>query len=254
MKIIYETFVITKNFRFVFALEGKGKQERRKLFKKYKLGARKALQITESHKAKASELLSFLGSLQIKTIKGEADDAIAAYVATLDPTDTVVIVTEDKDLWQLVKDPYRRVLSVRRGCITESEVIQNLHGIKPSEILLYKALCGDSSDNLPRVKGLRSQTAIRLIHREKTLKKLLRAVKDLDEVSWVTDRERSSLEVCKDQVRLNYRLAKLRAELPVRTKLVGAKPKKLRKFLLTQKIFRFDRADLRLVTGKTDAL
>ena len=241
------------NFEFVFALEGKGKQERRKLFSEYKFGQRKSLAIPSFSFRKSSELLRFLGGKTIKAPLGEADDAIATYLSCeVSGSDQVAILTEDKDLWQLIQDPYRWVASGRRGKLTESEVSQILKGIAPKDILLYKVLCGDNSDNIPRVPQLRNKSAIQIVKRVTTLKDLLQFVKkvDSDTSLSLTKKEKDNLKVCKKQLKVNYKLAKLRTNLDLEIKQVKPKPNKLKKFLAGTGVFSFSKEELKTITGK----
>jgi len=241
------------NFEFVFALEGKGKQERRKLFPEYKFGARKSLNIPSRYYLKSLELLNFLAKKQIKAPLGEADDAIAAFLSQqVRPSDQVGIVTEDKDLWQLVQDPFRWVESSKRGKLTEGLVTQVLKGIKPKEVLLYKILYGDNSDNIPKVPYLRNKTAVRLVKEVSTLKGFLLFLKELKkkDFSWITQKEKDNLLLCKKQVKINYKLAKLRDNLELNVKVKKPKPNKLKKFLVSSGVFSFSKEELDSITGK----
>ena len=241
------------NYEFVFALEGKGKQERRKLFPQYKFGARKSLNIPQKYYHKSLELLNFFAGKQIKAPLGEADDAIAAFLRQkVSLTDQIGIITEDKDLWQLIQDPFRWVESSKRGRITESEVNQILKGLKPSDILLHKVLYGDISDNIPKVPQLRSQTITKIVRKVYTFKNLQTFLKKLQNknLSWITKKEKENLLLCKEQIKLNYKLVKLRDDLNILVKNKKSKPNKLKKFLITSNVFSFSTEELNVITGK----
>lgn len=251
LSMLYKYRESFPNFEFVFALEGKGKQERRKLLPKYKLGARKSLDIPTSYYRKSLELLTFIAGKRLKAPLGEADDAIASFLTQrVDPSDSVGIVTEDKDLWQLVQDPFRWVESTKRGKVTEGVVTQVLKGIKPREILLYKVLCGDPSDNIPKVPFLRNKTALKLVKEGPTLKELLQVIKNIENFSWITKKEKDNLKLCKKQIKLNYKLVKLCSNLAFHIKTIKPKPNKLNKFLVNSSVFSFSKKELVLLTGK----
>jgi DNA polymerase-1 len=105
--------------------------------------------------------------------KYEADDIIGTLVKKLSDFDgEVLIVTGDLDTLQLV-DERTNVLTLKKG-ITETarygekEVLERW-GIAPSQMIDYKALKGDPSDNIPGVPGIGEKTAITLLKEFKTL-------------------------------------------------------------------------------------
>lgn len=97
----------------------------------------------------------------------EADDLIAT-VATkaYNEFDQIKIITGDKDLLQLVNDKVT-VLLTRRGITDLDEYnfenFESKLNIKPNQVTDYKGLVGDSSDNLPGIKGIGEKTAIKLL-------------------------------------------------------------------------------------------
>jgi len=98
----------------------------------------------------------------------EADDLIAT-VATRakDQGIATIIVTGDRDSYQLVEDPWIRVLYNKRGvsdyALYDEAGILERTGVAPSQYLQYAALRGDPSDNLPGVPGVGEKTAAKLI-------------------------------------------------------------------------------------------
>lgn len=106
----------------------------------------------------------------------EADDLIAT-VATkaYHEFDQIKIITGDKDLLQLVNDKVT-VLLTRRGITDLDEYnLENFESklnIKPSQVTDYKGLVGDSSDNLPGIKGIGEKTAIKLLNEYKNFEEI----------------------------------------------------------------------------------
>lgn len=99
----------------------------------------------------------------------EADDAIGTIVATAekqDPRIDSVIVTGDLDTLQLVDDN-TRVFTMRKGMsdtvIYDEAAVRARFGLAPKQMIDYKALRGDPSDNIPGVKGIGEKTASELI-------------------------------------------------------------------------------------------
>src|SRR4029077_19658970 len=99
----------------------------------------------------------------------EADDIIATVVEQAGRRgDEVVIVTGDRDTYQLVADPLIKVLYNRRGvsdyAFYDEAGIKERTGVDPAHYVEYAALRGDPSDNLPGVPGVGEKTAAKLIN------------------------------------------------------------------------------------------
>ena len=98
----------------------------------------------------------------------EADDIIATVVEqAVGRGDDVLIVTGDRDAYQLVQDPHVRVLYNRRGvsdyALYDEAGIFERTGVTPAQYPEYAAMRGDPSDNLPGVPGVGEKTAAKLI-------------------------------------------------------------------------------------------
>lgn len=101
----------------------------------------------------------------------EADDVIgtiARQVEREDAQTAVMIVTGDRDAFQLVSDrvhvwmPVTNATQKHAAEYGPAEVLEKM-GVSPSQIVDFKALSGDASDNIPGVKGIGAKTAVRLI-------------------------------------------------------------------------------------------
>jgi DNA polymerase-1 len=98
----------------------------------------------------------------------EADDLIATIATRAeDAGHDVLIVTGDRDSYQLVHDPHIRVLYNRRGvsdyALYDEAGIAEKTGVTPAQYVEYAALRGDPSDNLPGIPGVGEKTAAKLI-------------------------------------------------------------------------------------------
>ncbi|HMY87333.1 MAG TPA: DNA polymerase I [Microthrixaceae bacterium] len=98
----------------------------------------------------------------------EADDVIATLTdQAVARGDDVVIVTGDRDSYQLVRDPHVKVLYNRRGVsdyvLYDEAGILERTGVRPEQYVHYAALRGDPSDNLPGVPKVGEKTAARLV-------------------------------------------------------------------------------------------
>jgi len=97
----------------------------------------------------------------------EADDVIGTIDKVFSSkVEDVIIVTGDQDIFQLIDDNTKVYLAGRAfsesKLFGEQDVFNKLE-IKPSQVVDFKALCGDTSDNIPGVKGIGKKTAVQLI-------------------------------------------------------------------------------------------
>ncbi len=112
------------------------------------------------------EAIRLLGMAQAWAPEWEAEDAIGTLCARSPKRDRIDIVTGDRDLLQLVRDPGVRVLITRRGVSDLAEMdeaaVQEKYGLPPSRYADFATLRGDPSDALPGVPGVGEKTALAL--------------------------------------------------------------------------------------------
>ncbi|MEM1252150.1 MAG: DNA polymerase I [Cyanobacteria bacterium P01_H01_bin.21] len=128
--------------------------------------------------------------LPILTAPGfEADDVIGTLATKAEQEGYAVrILSGDQDLFQLIDDnEHIKVLHLgstfgrTNGLAKEygiKEVEEKL-GIKPNQVIDYKALCGDTSDNIPGVKGIGKKTAVKLLTEHKNLEGVYTALPEM---------------------------------------------------------------------------
>ncbi len=114
------------------------------------------------------EVLTAMGIAAVDMAGFEADDVIATLAdRAVDSGYQVIVVTGDRDSFQLVRDPGVRVLYNRRGvsdyALYDEQGIIERTGVTASQYPAYAALRGDPSDNLPGVPGVGEKTAAKLI-------------------------------------------------------------------------------------------
>jgi len=127
------------------------------------------------------ELVQVHGLAQIERAGFEADDVIATLSRWARDHDLeVVIVSGDKDLIQLVEDPWVRQWDPQKDIVFTEEAVAGRFGIAPRQMVDYLALVGDASDNIPGVKGIGEKTAGQLLRNWKSLDEIYRHI---DEVS-----------------------------------------------------------------------
>lgn len=160
------------------------------------------------------ELLGALGIPSIDAAGFEGDDLIATITDRGDREGIdVLIVTGDRDTFQLVKDPHVRVMYNMRGVsdyalYDEAGIIQRT-GVTPSQYSDYAALRGDPSDNLEGVPGVGEKTAAKLINKYHTLGAVF------DHAEEQTPKLRESLHIHRERVLRNAELMVLRRDAPV---------------------------------------
>ena len=160
------------------------------------------------------EVLSALGVASCELAGWEADDLIAtATEQAVARGDDVVIVTGDRDAYQLVKDPHVKVLYNRRGvsdyALYDEAGIAEKTGVTPAQYPEYAALRGDPSDNLPGVPGVGEKTAAKLINTYGGLDGIFAHVDDQ------TPKLRTSLAEHEERIRKNHQVMILRRDAPV---------------------------------------
>src|SRR5947207_2658439 len=153
----------------------------------------------------------------------EADDVIGTITKQLDARDDLVttIVTVDLDMLQLVT-PRVRLMTTRSGVentvMYDVDKIDERFGLRPDQMVDYKALKGDPSDNIPGVPGVGEKTAAKLIRDFGNLDSLLDR---LDEVTpaKLADKLREHV----DQVRMGRELSRIVRDLPIQIDLEAAR-------------------------------
>ncbi len=112
----------------------------------------------------------------------EADDLIATYARhAVEQGFDVTIVSSDKDLMQLVGPGVRMMDPMKNKFIGPDEVVEKF-GVAPDRVVDVQALLGDSTDNVPGIKGIGEAPAAQLINEFGSLDELFEATKDPEAV------------------------------------------------------------------------
>lgn len=171
-----------------------------------------------SQLALIGQLVKVLGIALIEAPGYEADDVIATIseIAKNGRIETI-IVTGDRDSFQLVSDPYVRVLYNRRGVsdyeLLDETGVEERMGVSPALYPQFAALRGDPSDNILGVPGVGAKTAAKLLNQYGSLEGIMNHLEAL------TPKLRESLEDYADQVELNTQLIPLVRDVPLRISL-----------------------------------
>ena len=135
----------------------------------YKAGRAETPDILRQQMGLVREVLQTLGITIIDRAGYEADDIIATLATQArDRGEDVIVVTGDRDAYQLVEDPHISVLYNKRGvsdyALYDEAGIEERTGVRPDKYVLYAAMRGDKSDNLPGVPGVGEKTAAKLLN------------------------------------------------------------------------------------------
>lgn len=173
------------------------------------------------------ELLSAF-HLPIFTAPGyEADDVIGTLATRARDADyNVRILSGDQDLFQLIDDDEKiKILHLGstfakgNGLAKEFGIqeVQDKLEITPDQVIDYKALCGDTSDNIPGVKGIGKKTAVKLLSEHKTLEGVYAALESMKGAV------KKKLETGKEDAEKSRYLATIVTDVPIETDLASCK-------------------------------
>jgi DNA polymerase-1 len=153
----------------------------------------------------------------------EADDVIGTITQKLDANENLetTIVTVDLDMLQLVT-PRTRLMTTRSGVentvMYDVAKIHERFGLRPDQMIDYKALKGDPTDNIPGVPGVGEKTAARLIAEFGDLDTLFAR---LDEVT--PEKLRDNLREHREQIEMGHHLSRIVRDLPIELDLEAAR-------------------------------
>ncbi len=217
-----------KEFRpeyIVLTLDKKGKTFRHEEYEDYKATRIKAPDELYSQIPKVKEVAKAFNIPIFEKSGFEADDLIGTIAKKVDGKIDTIIVTGDMDTLQLVDDD-TMVYTMSRGLSNsvlygEKEVIAR-YGLKPDQMIDYKALRGDPSDNIPGVKGIGEKTATELLKEFKTLDGVYKNI----ESNKIKDRIRGLLKEHKKDAYMSQSLATIKCDVPIKFSLKDAKTEK----------------------------
>ena len=195
--------LVDKSITNVFVAFDAGKKTfRHQQYDDYKAG-RKAL--PDELRMQIPLIKEYLDIIKVKRLESfdyEADDLIATCANICkDDFDEILVVSGDKDLLQLVSGNIKVALT-KKGVgeleiYTEDNFFEKM-GFLPSQVIDYKGIVGDTSDNLPGVKGIGEKTALKLLSEYHTLEGILENTSKLTpKAKLLFEQERETALKCK---------------------------------------------------------
>jgi len=196
------------------ALDAGRKTFRNELFPEYKGHRPDAPSELKSQFALVEELVNSLGIKQVKIEGYEADDVIGTVsrITELHPDMNTLVVTGDKDLLQVVSSS-TTVMLMKKG-ISENikytpELFRSTYGLEPLQMIDLKGLMGDTSDNIPGIKGVGEKTALKFLHAFSTVENLF------DNTDKLKGKIKEKVEAAKEDALLSKQLATICRDVPV---------------------------------------
>ncbi len=172
---------------------------------------------------KVRDVVAALGIPALEREGYEADDVLATLVGQAEARDLeTTILTGDLDLLQLVTDRTRLLVSLRGGIANtvtyDLARITERWGLRPDQMLDYKALKGDPTDNIPGIPGVGEKTAARLVGTFGSLDAMYERVQEV-----VPDKLRAAVIENREQVLESRELMRLVRDVDVRLDLDAAR-------------------------------
>src|ERR1700759_2002864 len=192
-----------------------GSSGRKKFYPEYKAQGSSRPDLLKEQWPALEPLVDAFGYRNIKVDGYEADDVIASLAEVAkaqDPPIEVMVVTGDRDAYQLV-DEQVRIMTTSRG-ITDTKVYDRQgviarYGIPPELVPDFIGLKGDTSDNIPGVPGIGDKTAADLLQRFGALEE---GRAHIDDISGAKRKE--TLTNRADDARISKQLATVKRDIP----------------------------------------
>ncbi len=193
-----------------------GSSGRKEVYSEYKAQRSSRPDLLKEQWPALEPLVDAFGYRNLKVDGFEADDVIASIAErakTAEPPVEVMVVTGDRDAYQLVDDKVK-IMTTSRG-ITDTRVydrdgVIDRYGIPPELVPDFIGLKGDTSDNIPGVPGIGDKTAAELLQRFGSLEHVLDSI---DEISGA--KRKQNLTEHADDARLSKQLATAKRDIPI---------------------------------------
>ena len=197
---------------YILVAFDKGKTFRHEKYKDYKGGRSETPDELKVQFPIAKELLTYMGIKYYEIDNYEADDIIGTFAKYCDndPNFVGTIISSDKDLLQLISNDIDIKLLKQKDYIRYNrDSFFAEYGIEPINIIDLKALMGDSSDNIPGVKGIGEKGALKLLQEYKTLDGIY---ENIDNIKGATH---DKLVNDKESAYMSYDIATIYKDVPM---------------------------------------
>ena len=213
-KYILELIEKEKPTHFAVAFDPPGGTFRHKIYPEYKGTRSETPQLIIDSLEPLCELCTTLGFPVLMKKGFEADDVIGSMAKRAEKEGfTVYMVTPDKDYGQLISPNILQYKPGKSG--SESELVDvrkvcEKYGIeRPEQVIEILTLCGDSSDNIPGVKGVGEVGAGKLIAKFGTVDEIYRHIDEL------TPKQRESFVNAEDYIKMSHELVTIKTDIEI---------------------------------------
>lgn len=201
------------------AYDMRGKTFRHEDYAEYKAGRVKAPQEFYDQIPLSKEVLEVFGIPVFEKQGFEADDIIGTVSALNKKKDIeTIIVTGDKDAFQLIDD-HTTVYTLRKGMsdtvLYDQKALEDRYGLTPAQMIEYKALAGDPSDNIPGVKGIGEKSALELLKQFGTIEKIYGEIRSKGEEANIKPRYVKLLKEHEKEAFMSKQLATIVRDVPL---------------------------------------
>ena len=165
------------------------------------------------------ELLADLGYRQVAVEGWEADDILGTLAAACAARrDDCFLATGDRDSLQLVSESTTvllasTVMGKSKTLRMDPDAIAEKYGVSPRQLIDVKSLMGDTSDNIPGVKGIGEKTALALVQKFGGLDGVYEHIED----PAIKPKQRENLLACRESAELSRVLGTIRTDAPIET-------------------------------------
>lgn len=186
----------------------------------------------------AKKMIRALGYAVVEKEGYEADDIVGTLAELcVKSGNQCVIATGDRDCLQLITDAVQvRLATTREAILYTPQKYFDEYGIEPEQLVDVKALMGDSSDNIPGVKGIGEKTAFSLIQKYGSIETIYA---DVDAIE-ATPRIKKLLVDGKESAFMSKELATICKEAPIDTELSHYLPREREDAVLVELLNRFE--------------
>ena len=189
-----------------------GKNFRKEEFSFYKEGRQSTPEELKVQMPIARKILDAMGIKHLELAPYEADDIIGTLVkmAETDPEYASLIISSDKDLLQLISDETEIKLLKQSGYIRyNKKSFMEEYKIEPIRIVDLKAIMGDTSDNIPGVKGIGEKGALKLLQEYESLENVY------DNIDNIKGGTKEKLIVGKESAFMSKKIATIYKDVPI---------------------------------------
>ena len=206
-----------------------GKTFRDEMFPEYKATRAKMPDDLRPQIERIREMVDKFNLPRLEMEGYEADDVLGSVAKIANEQGVgVKIITGDRDLLQLVGERTAvYVAGDNKTYVTEQDVTNSKFGVPPHQVIDYKAIVGDKSDNIPGVPGVGEKTAIKLLEQYGTLDEIYAHLNEVE------NRWKTKLETGKDSAYMSRDLATIHTDLSVTLDLEHARTDQLDAAALT---------------------